>query len=53
MRLWPSGLGYALLLVGFGFLYGESISDQGLVFDLIDYVDAFALVIVGLWLFRR
>jgi len=48
-----AGLGYALLLIGFGFLYGESLSEQGLVFGLIDYVDAFALLIVGLRLFRR
>jgi hypothetical protein len=48
-----AGLGYALLLVGFGFLYGESLSEQGLVFGLIDYVDAFALLIVGLRFFRR
>jgi hypothetical protein len=48
-----AGLGYALLLVGFGFLYGESIAEQGLVFGLIDYVDVFALVIVGFGLFRR
>jgi hypothetical protein len=48
-----AGLGYALLLVGFGFLYGESLLEQGLVVGLIDYVDAFALVIIGLRLFRR
>jgi hypothetical protein len=48
-----AGLGYALLLVGFGFLYGESVSEQGLVFGLIDYIDAIASLIVGLRVFRR
>ncbi len=48
-----TGLGYGLLLVGFSYAYGESVSENGLVFGLIDYIDAFALVIVGLRLFRR
>jgi len=48
-----AGLGYALALVGVSYAYGESISENGLVVGLIDYLDALALVVVGFQLFRR